>query len=156
MPDTPAETTIVKAHTQTEHLTLVYAYPAHEPRTSDSHYHTFNETRKRMKKLGLLKCWICGTTANVELHHDKVEFALANDIDWRLFALDHPEWHLLSDDDLKEKIEMEGNMTPLCSEHHRGLTGIHTIHASAFNAQKYLREGATMPERAIRSGAPPV
>lgn len=138
------------AHTVTEHLTLIYAYPAHEPREHTPEYHYFNAARARMKKLGLLKCWICGTTENVELHHNACEFALSQAVDWEKFAADHLDWHISSDEDFKRMIEGEGALLPLCVLHHRGIEGIHTIHMPAWTTLKYLIEGGIVPEQAVR------
>lgn len=149
------ETTIIPAHEQTEHFTLVYAYPEHNPRSGTPEYHYFNETRKRMDKLGLLKCWVCGTTEGVELHHNACEFALSNAVSWEKFAADHLDWHISSDEDFQRMIEGEGALLALCILHHRGIEGIHTIHMPAFSTLKYLKEGAITPERAIRHSDSP-
>jgi hypothetical protein len=148
------KTTIIKAHTVTEHLTLAYAYPAHEPRKGDVHYVYFNQARARLKQLGLLKCWICGATEGVELHHNACEFALSQAVDWEKFAADHLDWHISSDEDFQRMIEGEGALMPLCILHHRGIEGIHTIHMPAWSTLKYLKEGALVPEQAVRTAHP--
>jgi hypothetical protein len=142
---------VTDAHTQTEHLTLIYAYPAHEPRVGDVHYHVFNEARKRMKKLGALKCWVdnddCDRVHPVELHHAHVEFALANIVDVAHFRQQYPEFAIPDDDAFLDWIESEGNLLPLCVTHHRGLLGIHTIHYPAWVLQRSMKTGVPVPEK---------
>jgi len=143
---------ITPAHAQIETLRLQYSYPAHEPREEDPHYHVFNETRRRMEKSGLLKCWIgnadcCG---NVELHHDKVEFSLANIVDVDHFRKLFPEFGIDDDQEFQDWIEGEGNLLALCEMHHRGLLGIHSIHMPAWCIQRYMKAGVSPPERVIR------
>lgn len=138
------------AHTTTEHETLVYNYPAHEPRESDPHYAIFNATRKRLAKLGALKCWIgnddCDHAHPIELHHSIIEFSLTNIVDRAKFGTLYPEFHILSDEDLLALVESEGNLTPLCVQHHRGLLGIHSIHYPAWLCQRFMKTGVPVPE----------
>jgi hypothetical protein len=140
------------AHTQTEHLTLAYAFPDHAPRTSDPHYHLFHETQRRLKKLGSWKCWIGNADCSagpLEMHHSLIEFSLANIVDSAHFAALYPEMHIMSDEDLLNFVESEGNMTILCPMHHRGILGIHTIHYPAWIVQRFMKAGAVAPERKV-------
>lgn len=143
-------------HTQIEHLTLAYEFPAHEPRETDPHYAAFHATQKRLKKLDSWKCWIGNgdcSAGPLEMHHSLIEFSLANIVDTAHFAALYPEFHIATDEDLLNLVESEGNMTVLCPMHHRGILGIHTIHYSAWIVQRFMRAGVTAPEHAIRGAA---
>lgn len=141
-------------HSTTEHLTILFTYPDHEPRASDPHYHLFNEARKRLAAAGKLVCWIgnadCDHTHPIELHHSEIEFALANDIDPHIFGLDHPALGPDCDEEaFLAYVEGEGNLLPLCKLHHTGALGIHSVTYPGWKAQKYLKQGVTAPERKV-------
>ena len=144
---------MTEAHSTTEHLTLLQTFPAHEPRESDPHYHVFNETRARLKKLGALKCWIgnadCSLDYPIELHHSTVEFALCNIVDVEHFRKLYPEFQIASDEAFLEWIEGEGNLLPLCKMHHVGILGIHTIHYPGWLVQRFMKAGVDAPERKV-------
>src|SRR5438445_6659599 len=95
------------AHSEVQHLALQYSYPAHEPRADDPHYHYFNEARARLKKAGKLTCWInnADCKGGIELHHNAVEFALANEVDISRFAELYPEFAIKDDEDFYRVIE---------------------------------------------------
>ena len=57
----------VATHDQTTTIHIVEHVPYHPTREDDPYYHLFNEARNRMKKLGLLKCWVCGCESNIEV-----------------------------------------------------------------------------------------
>jgi hypothetical protein len=159
--ETTVTTTVEKvtaAHTVTEHLTLAYAYPAHEARRSDPHNAVFAATKKRLRALGHWQCWInnadCGG-GPLECHHSLVEMSLAQIVDEAHFRQLYPEFNLgQSDEDFLNWIQSEGNMTILCPMHHRGILGIHTIHYSAWIVQRFMKEGVTDPEQAVRTAHP--
>lgn len=108
-------------------VTIKRSIPDHPARPGDPHYKHFIQARKRMLKLGLLKCWICGDTDNIELHHSLIEYALQNGVDMTKFTELYPEFGEMDDETFKNWIEGEGNLTPLCRLHHTGDLGIHTL-----------------------------
>lgn len=141
------------AHSQIETFHLQYNYPSHEPRETDPHYHVFNNTKNRMEKAGLLKCWIGNADCQgaIELHHDAVEFALSEIVDVNHFMQLFPEYGIKDEDGFKDWIESEGNLLPLCTMHHRGLLGIHSVHYPAWRIQKFMKTGVAVPEKVIRA-----
>lgn len=134
-----------RAHSAKETLTLLQVYPEHIERASDPHYHLFTAARNRLKKAGLLKCWIdnedCDTTHPIELHHNDIEFALSNLVDLDRFnhfhAAMHDMVHAASDDEFQAYVESEGNLLPLC------LRG---------DAPVLMADGSERPISAIRLG----
>lgn len=123
-----SEAPTVPAHEQRTTLHLVYCYPEHEPRADDPHYALFNAARERLKRQGLLKCWVCGSTESPQLHHAHVEFALANGIDLASFAAHYPDLlPEVTDEAFQAFVEGDGNLTVLCALHHIGREGIHVI-----------------------------
>lgn len=142
---------ITAAHQQRETESFEYNFPAHEPRARDPHYAVFNATAARLRKLGSLKCWIgnADCQGGIELHHSTVEFSLANIVDEAHFAQLYPDFHVADDATFLAWVEGEGNLTPLCVMHHRGLLGIHTIHYPAWLVQRFMKNGIAPPERKI-------
>lgn len=137
-------------HTETVTLHLQYFFPDHTPRSDDPHYHLFNEARARMKRLGLLKCWICGTEENIEVHHSIVEFALQNGVDIEKFKHLYPEFHITNDEDFAAFVEGPENLTALCHAHHTGAMGIHCLPAPAWNALRFWKD--TLPVPGMKAG----
>ena len=128
--------------------------PAHEPREADPHYGAFHAARARLSRLGALVCWIGNADCSagpVELHHDKVEYSLANDVDVTKFDEAYG-LHLASDDDFLAYVEGEGNLLPLCSAHHRSHLGIHSIPDPLWVVQKYLKAGLAAPAHTVGEG----
>ena len=137
-----APTSMVPAHTEHLRLDIYEAIPAHEPRETDKHYAIFNQTRARLVKLGALKCWIdnANCTGDVELHHDKAEFAFLNSIDAQAFARAYG-LHFGNDEDFLNYVEGEGNLLCLCVYHHRSHGGIHVLPYPVWVIQKYMKAG---------------
>lgn len=144
---------MTKAHSVTEHLTLLQVFPEHEPRETDPHYAAFNRTRARLERLGKLQCWInnadCDHAHPIELHHATVEFSLVNIVDEAHFAQLYPEFHITDDESFLAWVESEGNLLPLCIQHHRGVLGIHTVHYPAWLVQRFMKAEVTAPERSL-------
>ncbi len=146
----------IAAHTERLTLRLVVAYPEHAPRESDVHYAAFHQARARLEKLGRLRCWINNADCSagpIELHHDKVEFSLANDVDVGKFDEAYG-LHLTNDEDFLAYVESEGNLLGLCQFHHRGGGGIHCLPYPLFVVQKYLKAGLAAPARLAKGGTP--
>jgi hypothetical protein len=145
-------TAVTGAHTATVHRTLIQTYPEHEPRESDPHYAAFDQTRRRLERLGALRCWINNADCcdgPIELHHSIVEFSLVNITDAARFRTLYPEFHLESDEAFLTWVNSEGNLLPLCREHHRGHLGIHSVTYPAWLAQRFMRSGTVAPERSL-------
>ena len=142
------------AHRTVETLRVEFYYPEHAPREADPHYHVFRETRRRLKRLGALKCWIdnADCRGEIELHHSLVEFSLANIVDVAHFRALYPEFQIASDDAFLDWINSEANCLPLCAQHHRGVLGIHSIHYSGWVAQRFMKAGVSPPERKLPPG----
>jgi hypothetical protein len=145
---------MIAAHEQTQTLHIVEFYPAHEPRESDPHFAAFHATRARLEAAGKLICWVCKKDAtaagqSIELHHNVVEFALANGIDLTKFESLFPEFSKVNEteDEFLDWIESEGNMLPLCKLHHTGAQGIHVLPYPAWRALAIWRDGLEMPGR---------
>lgn len=125
---------ITAAHTTTQTIHTVIAYPEHTARVKDKYQAEFDAAERRLKKLGLYKCVVCGCVpgqigwdgakVTIELHHDKVEFSLENTIDLDK-ASEAFGQHFESDDDFAQWIDSPANLEPLCTYHHRGGEGIH-------------------------------
>lgn len=145
-------TTITAAHVQTVTLHIQENIPSHPTRDTDPYYHFFNEARARMKRQGLLKCWMCGTTERIELHHNIVEFSLATGVDIAKFAQLYPEFGVIDDDTFERFIEGEGNLTPLCKLHHTGVLGIHTLNYPQWQAMRFWKRELAPPEQLVVKG----
>ena len=126
---------------------LTECYPQHEPREKDPHYNMFRSVRERMNRLGLMKCWICNSTDNIELHHSLIEFALQNGVDILKFESEYPEFKIQSDDEFRNFIESEGNLLPLCVLHHRGICGVHSLPYPLWLPQRFWKSNIAPPAR---------
>lgn len=144
----------VGEHEQSTTLKVIEFFPAHEPRESDPHYHAFVAVRSRLAALGRLKCWVCGKDQAaagqpIELHHNIVEFALANGIDLTRFAEKFPEFKATwnSEEEFLAWVESEGNLLPLCKLHHTGAQGIHCLPYPVWRALAIWKDGLELPGR---------
>jgi hypothetical protein len=118
---------VTDAHRQEVTVRFIEAWPAHEPREHDPYYHLFNAAKRRLKRQGLLRCVVDSDYhwGQIELHHDKVEFAHIEDVDVDKFNALYG-LHL-DDEGFREFVEQEGNLEPLCCLHHRGQEGVHSL-----------------------------
>jgi len=73
----------------------------------------------------------------LELHHARVEFALANGIDFSLLQKDFPA--LKDSSQVASWIESPENLRWYCEFHHRGHAGVHVASASDFEAEFYVK-----------------
>jgi hypothetical protein len=136
MPDeTPAHEQVA-VHRYTVH------YPAHDPRKDDPHYAAFEAYRRATKATA--RCHMAeriGTDTycqgGLELHHARIEFSLANAVDFELLAKDFPA--LKSPEDVGSWVESPENLRWYCEFHHRGHAGVHTASASDFEAEFYVK-----------------
>ena len=129
------------AHDKEVTIRFIERWQAHAPRKGDPNYKYFNQAKTRMKKLGLLKCAIDSNhhSGDIELHHSKLEFAHIEDVDLSKF---NEAYGLhLDDASFQQFIEGEGNLEPLCREHHRGVSGIHSLPEPEWNALRVAKSG---------------
>lgn len=135
---------VIKKHIQKRTFTEEVIYPEHEPRADSK---GFAEAKNQLYKDGHYKCWICGTTENLECHHYGCEFALEENCD-----MNSLKEYLITNDiygysqQLKEKpIENCNdvrNMMILCTKHHRlPYFGIHNTTYSSWIMQKLCKQG---------------
>jgi hypothetical protein len=138
------------AHEKTVQVRFIERWPAHEPREEDPHYKAFHAAKARMKKAGLLVCNVKSKYhyGVIELHHAYVEFAHVNDIDLtkfnEIYGLD------LSDEAFRNFVEgapaknAKGEdinaLEPLCTGHHRGTEGIHSLDGPSFNVMRAAKD----------------
>jgi hypothetical protein len=134
-------------HEQVVTIRFIERWPEHEPREADPNYHLFRQAKERLKRQGLLVCRVESDYhyGQIELHHSKVEFAHINDID--LDKFNHAYGLHLSDEEFQRYVEQEGNLEPLCTLHHRGQEGVHSLPEPEWNV---LRT-STDPRRAIEA-----
>lgn len=141
---------MIPAHQQPTTLHVIEWFPDHEPRAQDPHYAVFNAARAKLAAAGKLICWVCGRDEKaaggpIELHHSKVEFALANGVDIVKFDEEYPDLDLTNDEAFFNFVESEGNLTPLCVKHHRGTQGIHMVPYPGWLMLKVWKHGLPTP-----------
>jgi len=119
---------------------------------------TFRAAKRRLKQDGHYRCYICGTTQNLQVHHYGAEWMFASVIDfeklkgflleWDVYGYSRLLQHqpLTSVDDIR-------NLLVLCAEHHvsgpqdGAANGIHDITFPAWISQKLVKGGAeTVPQ----------
>lgn len=129
------------AHSSNVTIRFIEKYPSHLPREKDPNYKYFHQAHDRLKKAGLLKCNVDSNHHNgqIELHHDKVEFAHINDID--VVKFDEAYGLHLDDAAFQKYVEEEGNLEPLCTEHHRGVSGVHSLPEPEWNVLRISKAG---------------
>jgi hypothetical protein len=143
----------VHGHAVTRRLMETIAYPDHDPRKASAEY-----TRVHHHLVVELDepCWICGVrnstlhdpAANhrgakqIETHHFRVEWALANAADPAKILADFPEMGAADGEHLRAWLDSESNMLILCDVCHRHPHyGIHSITYPAWVVQRDLLDG---------------
>ncbi len=150
-------TASVAAHDapQTHHY-LIH-YPPHPPRKDDPHYVDFDAYHRKTRfsarcyigeRIGFDDCkdqtgQPCpppadgGAQRGLELHHAHVEFALQNNVDLAALEKDYPG---ISDaTSVGAWIETGTNFRWLCTWHHRGSAGAHTVAHADWEASQYIK-----------------
>ncbi len=128
------------AHEAKVTIRLIERWPAHEPREKDPHYKLFHRAKERLKRQGLLVCHVSSDyhVGQIELHHQKIEFAHLNDIDLDKF---NEAYGLhLTDEAFQEYVEQEGNLEALCILHHRGQEGVHSLPEPEWNVLRTSKD----------------
>ena len=128
------------AHQRMITLRWIECWPAHEPRANDPNYVLFHRAKERLRKAGLLKCVVESQVHEgpVELHHSKVEFAHINDVSLEKF--NNAYGLNLTDEEFARYVEEEGNLEPLCTLHHRGVYGIHSLSGPTWEALRTSKD----------------
>ncbi len=126
--------------------------PDHADRTTSAE---FRASVERLKEDGHYKCYICGGTDSLQVHHRALEYMFTNVGDlskvkdfceeWDLYGYGRllKERPMLSKDDIR-------NQMVLCQKHHTGVdhedggsgTGIHEMTFSSWIIQKLCLDGA--------------
>jgi hypothetical protein len=138
---------VTDAHDQNVTHRYIVHYPAHPARTDDPHYVDFNAIHRAWKADP--EKWRCAVGAHrddfsectldqpLELHHAHVEFSLQNGVELSWLEKDYPG---ISDPDkVGAWVESADNLVVLCVFHHRGAGGAHTVSASDYEAERYVR-----------------
>lgn len=119
---------IVEEHDEIRHLEELDFYPDHQSRYESSE---FRHVKEQFHKVHA-KCFIDNgyCKGNIEIHHNIIEWAMNNGVDWEKVKHDFPNVDSVDDKD---------QMMVLCSRHHRGkYTGIHTTTYPEWISQKYM------------------
>lgn len=125
--------------------------PNHEDRTESPE---FREAKARLKADGHMKCWVCGTTEGLQVHHAALEWstrALADFDKIKAFVEEFDPYgygRLLRNQPITSVEEVRCCLV-LCQKHHTGIdstdggmgTGIHDLDWPTFLMQKLSRSG---------------
>ena len=133
---------VTPAHDQNVTHHYLIHYPEHAPRKNDPLYVDFNAYRKSHIKTA--QCYIgervgfdqCELDKPLELHHAHIEFSLQNGVSLKALEKDYPG--ISNPDQVGKWVESEQNFRFLCTYHHRGLGGAHTLAHSDFEASQYV------------------
>lgn len=142
----------VAEHAQTRTLREVVITPDHAQRTESPE---FRAAKERLRADGHYRCWVCGATDNLQVHHFGIEWSLAGVADWTEVKAFCEEWdpygygRLLRNQPITSADDVR-NMLVLCQEHHTGVdhadndsgTGIHSLTFPVWVVQKLARAGA--------------
>ena len=113
---------------QIRQLTDIIHFENREEREESSE---FVKNKALFKKNGA-KCFIDNHECDgaIEIHHNIIQHAAANEVDWDRVKADYGFDHV---DDMK-------NLIPICKRHHTGKgTGIHMMTYPAWILQKYYK-----------------
>jgi hypothetical protein len=141
---------VVQAHRIVRMLKEIVITPAHAKRKESPE---FRNAKKRLRQDGHYRCWICGDTKKLQVHHYGGEWSLEGDFAMDLLKQFLQEWdvygysHLLRNLPLTTVDDVR-NMMVLCQKHHTGEGhGIHEITFPIWITQKICKSGITaVPE----------
>lgn len=139
-------------HDEHRALTDIVVDPDHEARTESAE---FRAAKKRLKEDGHYKCYICGTTEGLQVHHRACEYMFENIVDFDKLKEFVEEWdiygygRLLKAKPITSADDIRNQMV-LCQEHHTGVdkndgggaTGIHYLPFPEWIIQKLALDGA--------------
>lgn len=138
-------------HLIERHLKVLAVDPNEVQRTESP---TFRKSVERLKEDGHYRCWICGSTEGLQVHHRGAEWQYGTIVDFGLLKEFLEEWDpygyskvlkaqpITTVDDIR-------NQLVLCQRHHTGVdhtdgsmgTGIHDMDFPTWVAQKIARKG---------------
>jgi hypothetical protein len=112
----------------------------------------FREAKKRLRQDGHYRCWVCGATKKLQVHHYGGEYSLQNSIDMNKLKEFLLDWDVYGYSWLMKNIPLTSvddvrNMMVLCQEHHTGgvgdgvANGIHNITFPIWISQKIAKDG---------------
>ena len=146
----------VQSHEVVRHLTEVVIYPYHAKRAESEE---FRKNKQRLKDDGHFRCWVCGKTDGLAVHHFGCEWALADICDFdklKKFCETFDPYgygNLLMHRPMSSVDDIR-NLLVLCEEHHVGgskdgsANGIHEITFPVWLIQKLAKTGEDpVPER---------
>lgn len=124
--------------------------PAHAEREESP---TFRAAKERLKEDGHWRCWVCGTTENLQVHHFLAEYMFKDIVDLDVMkevaeALDvYGYGRLLRNKPITDPEDIRCYMI-LCATHHTGVdhtdggsgTGIHELTFSTWLMQKLAKK----------------
>lgn len=146
------ENKIVAEHMESRTIRDFVVDPDHKQRKESPEFRT---AKKRLKQDGHYKCYVCGSTKKIQIHHRAAEYMFRNIVDFNLLKEFCEEWDpfgygkllknqpMISVDDVR-------NQLPLCEQHHVGIdhedggggTGIHYLTFPSWIIQKIALPGA--------------
>lgn len=126
--------------------------PDHDERTESAE---FREAKQRLAQDGHMRCWVCGCTTGLQVHHRAGEYMFGNVIDLAKLKEFCEEWDLYGYGKLLRNqpiltVDDVRNQMVLCQPHHTGVnhadggggTGIHMVSFSTWIMQRLALEGA--------------
>lgn len=141
-----------KIHFEQKTLHSFVVDPDHHERSESP---TFVEAKKRLKEDGHYKCYICGSTENLQSHHRAGEYMFENIVDYDLLKEFLEEWDIYGYGKLLRNkpittVDDIRNQMLLCQMHHTGVdhensgsgTGIHQMDFPSWIIQKLAIKGA--------------
>jgi hypothetical protein len=135
---------VVQAHMMKRSLTEVVITPAHAKRKESKE---FKASKKRLRQDGHYKCWVCGSTQKLQVHHYGGEWSLESSLDLNLLKEFLMEWDVYGYSRLMRNLPLTTvddvrNMMVLCQKHHTGKEhGIHEITFPVWITQKLDKVG---------------
>jgi len=142
---------IVQEHLQKLHVEAVMVTPSHPERVESAE---FRKSKQRLKDDGHYKCFICGKTDNIQIHHFAVEYSeqeLADLDKVKEFVetFDIYGYGKLLKNKRLESVEDCRCLMAICAEHHVGTdsanggtsTSIHGIPFPYWIMQKLAKDG---------------
>jgi len=139
-------------HIESRTIHDVVVDPDHANRTESA---VFRATKKRLRADGHYKCWICGTTKDIQIHHFVAEYMFSDiaDLDKAKEVAEtfdiYGYGRLLKHQPLTSTEDVRCCMA-LCQAHHTGVdhadgnsgTGIHSLTMPSWLIQRVARDGA--------------
>jgi hypothetical protein len=151
-----ADKHIVAAHAETRTLHEMVITPDHVKRHESEE---FRRTKQRLKEDGHYKCWVCGSTENLQVHHYGLEWSLGNIGDFDALkefveTFDVYGYGRLLRNQPITSVDDIRNAMVLCQKHHTGVdhanggtgTGIHEMTFPIWIAQKLCIENPVPQE----------